>query len=133
MHFLSIKNSLLIGIGLILFSCSPSKEKRFEKEVEEQNRLYPMMIDPHTRIDSIQYVAAENTLLYYYSLLGDADNAETATLTREKLEKRLPADIKSAQGLEVHRNHKVTMEYVYFSDSNKNELFRISITPDMYR
>lgn len=133
MRFSILKNTLFIGVSFIILSCSSSKEKIFEKEAEEQNRLYPMMIDPYTRIDSIRYTASGNTFRYYYTLIGDADNVAVATIKREDLRKQLPAEIKSAPGLTVHREHKVAMEYIYFSDSSGNELFRVTITPDMYQ
>lgn len=125
----SLSFIILISIAL---SCSPSGEKTFEKEAEEQNRLYPMMIDPYTRIDSIRYIAAGNTFCYYYTLIADADNAYIAAQRGEKLKSELPAEIKKAPGLAIHRKHKVIMEYIYFSESSGNELLRITITPEMY-
>jgi len=117
----------------MISSCSSSKEKSFEKEAEEQNRLYPQMVDPYTRIDSIRYVSGENTFHYYYTLIGEADNVEIAFRKREELKHQLPTEIKKAQGLTVHRNHSVIMNYIYFSESSKKELFRVTITPEMYK
>ena len=121
-----------IILVFIISSCSPSKEKTFEKEAEEQNRLYPMMIDPYTRIDSIRYTASENTFRYYYTLIADADNAYIAAQKCEDMKSQLPAEIKKAPGLAIHRKHKVTMEYIYFSESSGSELLRLTVTPEMY-
>ncbi|NDV82942.1 hypothetical protein [Bacteroides sp. 51] len=123
----------IIGLLLsFLSSCSSSKEKMFAEEAEEQNRLCPMMIDNYTRADSIRYTTTDNTFHYYYTLIGDADNIEVANQKRQELQEQLPIEVKKATGLTIHRNHHVTMKYVYFSGSNGNELFRVVITPDMY-
>lgn len=119
-------------IIFLLASCSSSKEKMFAKEAEEQDRLCPMMIDNYTRADSIRYTTIDNTFHYYYTLMGDADNVQIAYQKREELQEQLPVEIKQAAGLTIHRNNHVTMEYVYFSDSSGNELFRVVVTPDMY-
>lgn len=132
MRYLLISFTLIIWVLPIVLSCSPSKEKTFEKEAEEQNRLYPMMIDPYTRIDSVRYTASENIFRYCYTLIGEADNADVVIERREELKKQLPVTIKSAPGLAIHRKHGVIMEYIYFSESSGNELLRIRITPEMY-
>jgi len=127
--FISLASILLV---FIVSSCSPSKEKIFEEEAERQNRQYPMMVDPHTRIDSIRYIASENTFRYHYTLIGRADNADISDKKRDEMKRRLPAQIKQSAGLATHRKHKVIMEYVYFSESSGKELLRITVTPDMY-
>lgn len=132
MRYFLFYYTLLISVLVLVLSCSPSKEKIFAKEAEEQNRRYPMMVDPYTRIDSIGYTAAENIFRYYYTLTGNADNADIAARKREELRKQLPATIKAEPGLAIHRKHGVIMEYIYFSERSGNELLRIRITPDMY-
>ena len=123
----------IITISLLFFfSCSSSKEKMFAKEAEEQDRLCPMMIDNYTRADSIRYTTADNTFHYYYTLMGDADNTDVANQKRKELQEQLPVEIKQATGLTIHRNNRVVMEYIYFSDRSGSELFRVVITPDMY-
>lgn len=132
MRFSIIFITVIIPLLVFLSSCSSSKEKMFAKEAEEQNRLCPMMIDNYTRVDSIQYTTTDNTFHYYYTLMGDADNIEVAHQKREELQAQLPIEIKQATGLTIHRANQVTMEYIYFSDGNGDELFRVAITPEMY-
>lgn len=127
-----ISITVIVLLSAFLFSCSSSKEERFAKEAEEQNRLCPMMIDSYTRVDSIRYTTTDNAFHYYYTLVGEADNIEVANRKREELQAQLPIEIKQATGLTIHRNNHVTMEYIYFSDSSGNELFRVVVTPDMY-
>lgn len=113
-------------------SCSSSKKNRFAKEAEEQNRLCPMMVDSYTRADSIRYTRTDNTFHYYYTLMGDADNATVAHRKQEELQTQLPIEVKQAAGLTIHRNNRVAMKYIYFSERSGRELFRVVITPDMY-
>lgn len=124
----------IAGISFILItSCSSPKEKIFEQEAAEQNRLAPIMIDIYTRVDSVQYSGTENSFRYYYTLMGDADNKEIAIQKRKELQEKLPEEIKKAPGLTIHRNHNIAMEYIYFSEQNGEELFRVKITPEMYK
>lgn len=131
--FLRKKHFIACFCCLLLSACSISKEERFEKEATEQNRLYPMVVDTFTRIDSIRYISDNNTFCYYYTLTGDADNQAIAMQMRDNLEKTLPEEIKRATGMAIHRKHNVAMEYIYFSERNGHELFRVKITPDMYK
>lgn len=125
---------IFAGISsMFITSCSSSKKKVFEQEAAEQNRLAPIMIDVYTRVDSVRYSASDNSFRYYYTLTGDADNKEVAVQKRKELQEQLPAEIKEAPGLTIHRNHKVVMEYIYFSEQTGEELFRVKITPEMYR
>lgn len=92
-----------------------------------------MMINFEARIDSVNYTADSNIFRYYYTLLGDSDNPNTTEQEREDLKISYLTEIKRTQGMDNYRKHKVTIEYVYFSGSTGKELYRITITPDMYK
>lgn len=136
MRYIYLYLHTAIGVFLLsLFSsCSSrSNEKMFVDEAEEQNRLCPVMIDNYTRIDSIHYTATDNAFHYYYTLTGDGDNSLIANQMRERLQEQISVEVKESVGLSIHRKSRVTMEYIYFSEKNNDELFRVVVTPDMYR
>lgn len=134
MQYLFKKGLLLLGVfSLLLLSCAPSKEESLKKAAAVQNQLCPVVIDSHTQLDSVSYTANDNTIHYAYSLLGDADDASLATQMRDELIKRIPDEIRRAAGLAFQREANVYMEYIYYSQRNGEELFRVMITPDMYQ
>lgn len=118
---------------LILSSCQPAKQKIFELASQEANKQCPMAIDEVTRMDSTSYSSDSNTFAFYYTLTGTADDPDIAEATQEQLTGSLPQIIKSANDLKIYREMDVTMLYVYLSDKTHQELFRVEVTPDMYK
>lgn len=121
----------LIAIGLT--SCKQAKQKVFEIASQEVNKQCPMTIDEMTRMDSTSYTGGDNTFTYYYSLTGAADDPQIAEATQKQLTENLPGIIKSTDDLKLYREMDVTMLYVYLSDKTHTELFRVKVTPDMYK
>ncbi|WP_455586342.1 hypothetical protein [Bacteroides sp.] len=118
---------------LTLTSCQQAKQKVFEAASQQVNKQCPMTIDEVTRMDSTGYTGSDNTFTYYYTLTGAADNADIAEATQKHLEENLPGIIKTTDDLKMYRDMDVAMEYVYLSDKTHEELFRVKITPDMYK
>ena len=102
---------------LVLTSCQQAKQKVFEIASQEVNKQCPMTIDEMTRMDSTSYTGGDNTFTYYYTLTGAADDPNIAETTQKHLEENLPG----------------IMAYVYLSDKTQQELFRVKVTPDMYK
>lgn len=121
----------LIALGLT--SCQQAKQKVFEIASQEVNKQCPMTIDEMTRMDSTSYTGDDNTFTYYYSLIGAADDPQIAEATQKQLTENLPGIIKSTDDLKLYREMDVTMLYVYLSDKTHKELFRVKVTPDMYK
>lgn len=119
--------------SFLLLSCTPSKEESLKKAAAVQNELCPMLIDSQTRMDSVRYTANDNVIHYFYTLLGDADNALLAKQIRSELMQHIPDEIRRAAGLAFQRKANVHMEYVYHSQRSGEELFRVMVTPDMYK
>jgi len=92
-----------------------------------------MTIDEMTRMDSTSYTGGDNTFTYYYTLTGAADDPNIAETTQKHLEENLPGIIKNTDDLKMYRDMDVTMAYVYLSDKTQQELFRVKVTPDMYK
>lgn len=126
-----IFTACLIAFGLT--SCQQAKQKVFEIASQEVNKQCPMTIDEMTRMDSTSYTGGDNTFTYYYSLTGAADDPQIAEATQKQLTENLPGIIKSTDDLKLYREMDVTMLYVYMSDKTHKELFRVKVTPDMYK
>ena len=118
---------------LTLTSCQQAKQKVFEIASQEVNKQCPMTIDEMTRMDSTSYTGGDNTFTYYYTLTGTADDPTIAEATQKQLTESLPEMIKNTDDLKIYREMDVTMLYVYLSDKTQKELFRVKITPDLYK
>ena len=64
---------------------------------------------------------------------GTADDPTIAEATQKQLTESLPEIIKNTDDLKIYREMDVTMLYVYLSDKTQKELFRVKITPDLYK
>lgn len=117
----------------VLSSCQQAKQKVFEIASHEVNKQCPMIIDEMTRMDSTSYTGGDNTFTYYYTLTGAADDPNIAEDTQKHLTETLPGIIKKTEDLKLYREMDVTMSYIYLSDKTHDELFRVKITPDMYK
>lgn len=120
-------------IALTLTSCQQAKQKIFEIASKEVNKQCPMTIDEVTRMDSTTYTGDDNTFTYYYTLTGTADDPTIVEATQKQLAESLPEFIKNTDDLKMYREMDVTMLYIYLSDKNHQELFRVKVTPDMYK
>ena len=123
---------------LTLTSCQQAKQKVFEIASQEVNKQCPMTIDEMTRMDSTTYSGKDNTFTYFYTLsghtlTGTADDPTIAEATQKQLAESLPEIIKNTDDLKIYREMDVTMLYVYLSDKTHEELFRVKITPDLYK
>ena len=122
-HYMKKILSAVCLAVLTLTSCQQAKQKVFEIASQEVNKQCPMTIDEMTRMDSTNYTGGDNTFTYYYTLTGTADDPTIAEATQKQLTESLPEIIEMG----------VTMLYVYLSDKTHEELFRVKITPDMYK
>ena len=120
-------------IAICMFvACQQPKPEVFEIASREVNRQCPMIIDEVTTLDSTRYLKGENTFIYYYTLTGNADNPETSESTFENLKETIPDLIKENREMEIYRNNKVTIVYVYLSERTQQRQLCLTITPDMY-
>ena len=124
---------LFFIVSLVLISCNQSKQKIFEAGAKEFTSQCPMMVDDYTRADSAIYTKNDNTMRYYYALVGAVDNREIANQIKNSLDETFAAAIKATDDLKLYRDGKVTIEYIYHSATTKDEFFRVIITPDMYK
>lgn len=118
---------------LLLHSCGGSKQRVFESGAKEFTAQCPMMINDNTRADSAVYTKADNTMRYYYALVGPVDNPEVAAGIKKGLDQTFAAAIKATDDLKLYKDGKVTIEYIYRSATTEKEFFRVAITPDMYQ
>lgn len=132
--FKSFLSAISIGLMVsLLQSCTSTPKDVLEKNALELNRSCPVQIDSYTQLDSARYVADGNSFQYYYTLSGDKDNSGIAQREQPELRQRIIDFIKHEPTMATYRRHHVVMEYIYYSQNSGHELFRVTVTPDMYR
>lgn len=131
-----MKNRMLIlslAAFVCLISCRESKEKVFERVAVQMTKKCPLVINEFTRLDSVIYLPNGNINQYYYTLLGNADDAQSIEANRGKMESVLINEISNSLDMREYKEYHTTMEYIYYSDKNQSELLRLKITPEQYK
>lgn len=126
---------IILGVCVVLLAltaCQQAKQKVFKLASDQINKECPMIIDDMTTMDSTTYSDGSNTLTYFYTL-SDVDDPEMVELIKKEMEEVLPKTIRETEDLKIFRDAKVTFKYIYLSKENKQELFQITASPDMYK
>lgn len=121
------------GILLILSSCQESREKSFERLAKEYTAKCPVILGSGIRVDSMKYDSKTNTNSNYYTLYGAIDSPDSIQKNRQYMESSMIAAVRNSIDLKEYKDFNTTIEYVYFSDKSKKELFRIAIAPRLYK
>lgn len=111
---------LLAGMA-IMAGCSHkmTQEERFRQIAERENLKCPVVMNGTTRFDSTHYDATQNKVSYYYTLLGEADNAKKMEKNYENYRKALEKNVINALEMKAYVDYGTTIQYVYYSDSTK--------------
>lgn len=124
---------IVAGLLITLVSCQQPKEKTFERLAEEYTAKCPIILGEGTRIDSMKYNPKTNTNTNFYTLTGTIDNPDSIQKKRADIEISMIAAVKNSIELKEYKDFNTTIEYIYFSETTKKELFRIAIGPDLYK
>jgi hypothetical protein len=134
-----IRNSI-IGIvvgGLVYFAVQhfllkpPSIDKEIMGVASELNKSCPIMIDRETRLDNA--VAMPDKVFQYNYTLINLDKSEVIIDTLKKyVEPGIINNVKTNPDLKFYRDNKITMNY-YYRDKDGEFVYKLSVTPDMYK
>lgn len=117
------------GVQKLVFS-PPSLDKQLMTLASELNRIYPIMVDAQTQLDS-SLALPNNTFQYNYTFV----DIETATVDtnefKDYMEPNILEQVKTNPQVKYFRDNKVTLNYLY-RDKNRQYIALIIITPDMY-
>lgn len=121
------------GISFFFFSCQESREKTFERLAREYTAKCPISMAQGIRIDSMKYNPKTNTNSNYYTLSGNIDSPDSIQKNRQYMESSMIAAVRNSVDLKEYKDFNTTIEYVYYSDKTKKELYRIAIGPKLYK
>ena len=134
---LLIRKIIQIAVVVILISVAQyyySKYKSVGKElaalVENYNKACPIMISNDIRMEGVNTLP-HNTVQYDFTLVSVQKESIKVEDLKKSVEKEIMASSKTNPSLEAFRDNGSTVIYSY-NDSNEKELFKITLTPEMY-
>ena len=135
---LLIRKIIQIAVVVILISVAQyyySKYKSVGKElaalVENYNKACPIMISNDIRMEGVNTLP-HNTVQYDFTLVSVQKESIKVEDLKKSVEKEIMASSKTNPSLEAFRDNGSTVIYNY-KDNNQEELFKITLTPDMYQ
>jgi hypothetical protein len=127
----------VIFSGLVYFAVQhflfkpPTFDKILMSAASEINKTCPIMIDQETRLDNA-LAMPNNTLQYNYTLIN-LDKSDIIVDTLKKyIEPNIINNIKSNPDLKAYRDNKTTMTY-YYRDKDGDFVYKLEVTPEMYK
>ena len=113
---------LLVGVAM-LTACHESLEERAEREAKEfTEKNCPTPVRENTRTDSLTYDKESRTIGYWYTLCGQADNAEAIEADKEKLVGILRNELKASTQMKAYMDAGFGIRYVYHSEKNPQQV-----------
>lgn len=129
-------NKIILLASILPFcfiSCQESREKTFERLAKEYTSRCPVIMGEGIRIDSMKYNPKTNTNSNYYTLSGKIDNPDSIQKNKEYMESSMIAAVRNSVDLRDYKDFSTTIEYIYYSESSKKELYRIAVGPKLYK
>ena len=122
--------SVNVGTYVTKHFFNKTPEKIIAEMVTEQNKTLPMMVSKDIRMEKVNSFP-NGTIQFHASFLNAEKDSINLELLKHDMQESLLKTTKADPRLAVFKENNITIAYKY-SDKNKNELFTINITPDMY-
>jgi hypothetical protein len=120
---------IILCLALCLVCCTVKTDSITQK-IKRQNSQLPEMLSNDLRIDSIIFLDKTNTLKYYYTAFNDSI---ILNCNYNKTQQNMITEIKTSKSMKIFCDNKITFEYIYISNENKNILLKIIIPENMYK
>lgn len=121
---------ILIGVAQYYFVKEKPASSELTALVTKYNAACPMMISTDIRMESVNQLP-DNTVQYDFTLERVLKGSIDVATLKKSVEKEILATSKTNPSLEVFRDNYSTVIYHYM-DSNQENLFIVTLTPDMY-
>ena len=128
-----MKKGIIILITLGLFTLSgchnnSSPARKFKRMAEKANRSCPTRLNESITLDSTSYNEKNNTVSYFYSVTGELDSPAYMKANYATFKQALQDAVDNSVDMEEYRQFGTSIQYVYFSGSNKERLAEFSFT-----
>ena len=135
MRYLKTISSAFVIVVLLMFVQCTSKNEKLHHQLTEMaaslNKLTPVVIDPHTRFDSVA-VTKDVVFQYYYTIVDIDNPKELLKAQKNEIIENMENAFAKDKPLRVFKENTVTIEYIY-RDTTKRVVDIITITPDLYK
>jgi hypothetical protein len=122
---------VLVSIAQYYYSKYKSVGVELTALVENYNKACPMMISNDIRMESVNTLS-RNAVQYDFTLVHVQKESIDVEALKKSVEKEIMTTSKTNPSLEAFRDNDSTVIYNY-KDSNQKELFKITLTPEMYQ
>ena len=128
------KLALIIMSLCMLTACQKSIEERAEEEARAYTEKYcPTPVYNNTRTDSLIFIRADRTFIYYCSLTGALDSLEVINQFRNDLYDGLLKSIRESTQLKLYKDAGFNFRYIIRSEkSPETVLFESTFKPEEY-
>lgn len=114
-----------------LFFKPLSLDEQLKRSANILNAACPVLVDEETRLDSVT-VLPGNVFQYNYTLVHLEQAAVNVENIQQEMQPYLTNMVKTNPELKIFRKNNTTMNY-YYRDKNGVFLFKIAVTPELYR
>jgi hypothetical protein len=122
---------LAMAIPVLFTQNNHLSDKDLLKEVQNGNRLCPIMADEFIRIDSFS-MPKSKTFMQHGTAIGIVKEEANLDTIRKYIEPSLLENTRTNPQLKPARNSNVTFIYS-FNDMNGEVFYEYTVTPEMYK
>lgn len=129
---IGLAGALVLAFCMQLYFRKPlSIDKLLVQTVSEINKSLPIQVDADTRLDNAGVLPGK-AICYNYTLIKRTKDEVPVEQLQQVLSPKFINVIKTSPDLKLFREKGVTFSYNYW-DKNAVFLFKIVITPEMYK
>lgn len=132
--FLWLASILLISSGLLFSYCSSSNEKvnhQLSKMANELNKSVPVVLDEHTRLDSVS-VTSNNIFQYHYSIINIDNPHQLLLEQRDQIIGNIEKAFMIDKSLQIFTRNNVIIQYIY-RDVKINVIDTLTINSEQFK
>jgi hypothetical protein len=122
---------VLISVAQYYFVKDKTVGKELTALLIKYNAACPIMISNDIRMESVNTLS-HNAVQYDFTLVHVQKESVDVEALKKSVEKEIMTSSKTNPSLEAFRDNDSTVIYNY-KDSNQKELFKITLTPEMYQ
>ena len=116
-------------------SCNRSLEDRAAQECKEYTeKKCPTPVVDNVRMDSMVFEPSTQTIHYYHTLVGSADDKQIIDKQKDKLRQVLKEALRSDAGTKAYKDAGFNFHYTYHSEKKPSEvLFDVNYNAKDYQ
>lgn len=110
------KLALTLIASLLFVQCAGNSNNRLHKELvrraAELNQSTPVVLDQHTRFDSVG-VTKDNVFQYYYTIINTSNPQQLISFQKKEMLQQIDKIYATDRSLQFFVENSVIMEYIY--------------------